>query len=166
MFWNGDGSETGEPEGAEPEGGIIKRRDQNPEQWQATIARSQASQLTSQVTTQNKMAKKGKRGRTGGDGNHLVTTNNNADAHTGGFPPHLVEACKPPRRRDAQGRQRPPPSPPEVMELYPRHVYASRNFLSPSECQMWIQAAEHSVGGGGGFGVGGGGGGADLRRRV
>ena len=36
------------------------------------------------------------------------------------------------------------------MELYPRHVYASRNFLSPSECQMWIQAAEHSVGGGGG----------------
>ena len=67
-----------------------------------------------------------------------------------GFPPHLVEACKPPRRKaTAAGGTCVPPAA-EVIELYPHHVYVSRNFLSPSECQMWIDAAEHS-GVGGGF---------------
>jgi len=96
---------------------------------------------------------KKKRGATGDNGsasrgvggNHPATANNNTNVCTGGFPPHLVEACKPPRRKAAGGA---PPPDAELIELYPRHVYVSRNFLSPSECQMWIQAAEHNVVGG------------------
>ena len=73
--------------------------------------------------------------------NHSAANNKS----TSGFPPHLVEACKPPRRKGAPSTD----TTPEITELYPQHVYVSRNFLSPSECQLWIDAVEHNNVGGG-----------------
>lgn len=92
----------------------------------------------------SKMAKnKKKRGVGAGASEKVGENHSDANNSTSGFPPHLVEACKPPRRKGA------PPISPEIAELYPHHVYVSRNFLSPSECQLWIDAVEqNNVGGG------------------
>jgi len=53
------------------------------------------------------------------------------------FPPHVVDACKPPRYGS--------PSP-NVIALYEGAVYISRNFLTSAECRTWTQCAESAIG--------------------
>ena len=53
------------------------------------------------------------------------------------FPPHVVDACKPPKYGTPT---------PEIIALHEGSVYVSRNFLTSSECQTWIQCAESAIG--------------------
>ena len=65
------------------------------------------------------------------DPKKVSSTANKSTAQTEGFPTHLLQSPK---------KKSPPPQPLDI--LVPGAVFASRNFLTPSECKAWVCYSE------------------------